>query len=109
MKRRHFLAQSGALGLPLAQPLAAAPRPALKITDIQATLVGIGGRNLCFVKVLTDQGIHGWGEAYSVGPDEATVATIRDFKCMAQGQGPAQRRVPLGHHVQLHALPRAAR
>ena len=88
MKRRHFLAQSGAVGLPLAQPLAAAPKPALKITDIQATLVGVGSRNLCLVKVLTDQGIHGWGEAYSVGPDEATVATIRDFKEWLKGKDP---------------------
>ena len=93
MKRREFL-QSGALGLPLAPQAMAqtAPRyngkPALKITDIQTTLVGVGGRNLCFVKVLTDQGITGWGEAYSVGPDEATVATIRDFKGWLAGKDP---------------------
>jgi galactonate dehydratase len=86
MKRREFLVQGGALGLPLApQALAqTAPRytgrAPLKITDVQSTLVGVGGRNLCFVKISTDQGITGWGEAYSVGPDEATVATIRDFK-----------------------------
>ena len=50
-------------------------KPALKFTDIQTFLVNAGGRNLCFVKVLTDQGIDGWGEAYSVGPDEATSNT----------------------------------
>lgn len=92
MHRREFLAQGGALGLPLAQPLAqAAPqytgKPALKITDIQATLVNVG-RNLCFVKVSTDQGITGWGEAYSVGPDLATVATINDFKGWLVGKDP---------------------
>ena len=86
MKRRDCLAQGGAIGLPLqAQALAQTSpqysgKPALKITDIQTTLVNAGGRNLCFVKVLTDAGIHGFGEAYSVGPDEATVATIKDFK-----------------------------
>ncbi len=63
-------------------------KPALKIADIQSFLVGVGGRNLCFVKVLTDQGITGWGEAYSVGPDEATVATIRDFKGWLIGKDP---------------------
>jgi galactonate dehydratase len=94
MKRRDFLVQGGAFGLPLqAEAMAQAGprytgRPQLKITDIQATLVGVGGRNLCFVKVLTDQGIHGWGEAYSVGLDEATVAVIRDFKLWLVGQDP---------------------
>ena len=97
MKRRDFLARGGAIGLPLqAQALASmaqtAPRysgkPALKITDIQAFLVSIGSRNLCFVKVLTDGGITGWGEAYSVGPDAATVATIRDFKDWLVGKDP---------------------
>ncbi len=91
MDRRNFLAQSGAMAMPWAVA-ANEPRytgkPALKITDIQPTLVGLGGRNYCFVKVLTDQGIHGFGEAYSVGPDEATVATIRDFKDWLVGKDP---------------------
>jgi galactonate dehydratase len=60
----------------------------LKITDIQSFLVDAGGRNLCFVKVMTDAGIFGFGEAYSVGPDEATVATIKDFKGWLLGKDP---------------------
>ena len=94
MKRRDFLVQGGAVGLPLqAQALAQTSpqysgKPALKITDIQTFLVDAGGRNLCFVKVLTDAGIHGFGEAYSVGPDEATVATIKDFKGWLLGKDP---------------------
>ena len=63
-------------------------KPELKITDIQSFLVDAGGRNLCFVKVLTDAGIFGFGEAYSVGPDEATVATIKDFKGWLVGKDP---------------------
>ncbi|MDQ2901883.1 MAG: galactonate dehydratase [Acidobacteriota bacterium] len=96
MKRREFL-NTGA-GLPLmaqAMPQGTTQngpqytgKPALRIADIQSFLVGVGGRNLCFVKVLTDQGITGWGEAYSVGPDEATVATIRDFKGWLVGKDP---------------------
>jgi galactonate dehydratase len=94
VKRREFLAQAGVAP---AVPLGAAPflqaaqvgsRPAIKITDIKTYLVGVGNRNLVFVKVETDQGIHGIGEAYSVGPDEATVATINDFKSWLVGQDP---------------------
>ena len=63
-------------------------KPALKITDIKSNLVSVGGRNLHFVKVMTDAGIHGFGEAYSVGPDQAVVATIQDFKGWLVGKDP---------------------
>ena len=104
MRRRHFLA-SAPLGVSAAAAAAAqapAPmgdQPALKITDIQTFLVGsarqeegnsgnISGRNFLYVKVLTDQGISGIGEAYSCGPDEATVKVIEDYKLWLIGQDP---------------------
>src|SRR5262245_6458223 len=62
--------------------------PAMKITDIKTFLVGAGGRNWVYVKVLTDQGIFGIGEAYSAGPDEATVKVIEDFKSWLIGNDP---------------------
>ena len=38
----------------------------MKITDVNTFLVHPGsGKNLLFVKVDTDEGIHGWGEAYT--------------------------------------------
>jgi len=81
MQRREFLIQTGLASLtPTAAQAGTGSRSDLKITDIKTYLVGVGGRNLLFVKVETDQGIHGIGEAYSCGPDEATVATIQDFK-----------------------------
>jgi len=93
VNRRNFLS-GAALGVPLqAAAMAQAPppqytgKPALKITDVQAFLVN-AGRNYVYVKISTDQGIHGWGEAYSAGPDEATVATIRDFKEWLVGKDP---------------------
>src|SRR5262245_45554773 len=96
MRRREFLGKAG--GAMPAIPMAAAPflqatpqigtRPAIKITDIKTFLVGVGNRNLVFVKVETDQGIDGVGEAYSCGPDEATVATVADFKRWLVGQEP---------------------
>jgi galactonate dehydratase len=89
MKRRDFLIQTGVASLlpGEAQP-AKAGRPDLQITDIKTYLVGVGNRNLLFIKVETNQGIHGIGEAYSCGPDEATIATVQDFKRWLVGQDP---------------------
>jgi galactonate dehydratase len=92
MKRREFLTGSSvpllAAAAPAQAPQSYGGKPAIKITDIKTYMVGAGGRNYIFVKVLTDQGIHGIGEAYSVGPDEATVATINDFKRWLVGLDP---------------------
>ncbi|MFN3326269.1 MAG: galactonate dehydratase [Bryobacteraceae bacterium] len=90
MKRREFLTRTGALSAaPMMQASAqVGTRPAMKITDIKSFLVGVGNRNLVFVKVETDQGIHGIGEAYSCGPDEATVKVIEDYKTWLVGQDP---------------------
>ena len=95
MKRRSFL--GGAAAAPL-MPMAAqvGTQPAMKITDIKTFLVRTvpvspnqpGGRNWVIVKVETDQGIHGIGEAYSCGPDEATVKVIEDYKSWLVGQDP---------------------
>jgi galactonate dehydratase len=89
MKRRDFLVTTGlasfAAGAALPAP---GGRPDVKITDIKSFRVGLETRNLVFVKVETDQGVHGVGEAYSCGPDEATVATIDDFKRWLVGQDP---------------------
>jgi galactonate dehydratase len=48
----------------------------MKITAIEVYLTLVGRRNVPFVRVLTDQGIHGTGEAYSAGPDLATAKAI---------------------------------
>src|SRR5687768_7449454 len=62
--------------------------PSMRITDIKTFLVGAGGRNWVYVKILTDQGLYGIGEAYSAGPDEATVKVIEDFKTWLVGEDP---------------------
>ena len=96
IQRRQFLQQAGvAPAVPAAAMMqAAAPmgtKPAIKITDIKTFLVGAGSRNWLYIKILTDQGIHGIGEAYSCGPDEATVKVIEDFKLWLVGQDPRMR------------------
>src|SRR3954454_10563759 len=104
MNRRQFLKNAGLIA---AAPFAATAQqrarslglqplnggkigntPAMKITDIKTFLVGAGGRNWVYVKILTDQGLEGIGEAYSAGPDEATVKVIEDFKSWLVGNDP---------------------
>jgi len=60
----------------------------VKITKIDTYLVNLGHRNIPFVKVHTDEGIYGVGEAYSCGPDKATVEVIRDFEEWLIGRDP---------------------
>ena len=65
------------------QPIAKAPR--MKIIDVKTWVVGnpppgIGGRYFIFVKLTTDSGVHGYGEAYSAsfGP-HVTARMIADM------------------------------
>src|SRR5260221_14528609 len=60
----------------------------MKIRDIETYQVNIGGQNRVLLRVLTDEHLHGTGEAYCVGPDEATVQTIHYFKDWLVGQDP---------------------
>jgi galactonate dehydratase len=60
----------------------------MKIQSIEVYLAEMGRRNIPFVRVLTDEGLHGVGEAYSVGPDRATVAAIEDFAGWLIGRDP---------------------
>ena len=60
----------------------------MKITKIDTFLINLGHRNIPYVKVHTDEGIYGVGEAYSCGPDKATVEVIRDFEEWLIGRDP---------------------
>ncbi len=62
----------------------------MKITQIETFLVRPDSRNYVFVRVQTDEGIYGVGEAYSVGPDDAVVAVIKDFEEWLIGRDPRQ-------------------
>ena len=50
----------------------------MKITELKTFLPTFGSRSRALIKVETDEGIHGWGEAYSVGPD-LSVEPIVDY------------------------------
>lgn len=60
----------------------------MQIRDIEVYPVRLGGRNMPLVRVLTDEGIYGVGEAYSVGPDQATVKAIADLAEWLVGRDP---------------------
>ncbi|MBI2194981.1 MAG: galactonate dehydratase [Planctomycetes bacterium] len=60
----------------------------MKIAKLEAHVVQEGWRNLVLVKVLTDEGLSGIGEAYSCGPDLATIEVVRDFESWLVGEDP---------------------
>lgn len=60
----------------------------MKIQSLEIYLIELGQRNIPLVRVLTDEGIHGVGEAYSVGPDRGTAAVIEDFAEWLIGRDP---------------------
>ncbi|NIF76829.1 mandelate racemase/muconate lactonizing enzyme family protein [Paraburkholderia sp. Cy-641] len=63
----------------------------MKISSIQCYTVdpGFRSRTWIFVKVSTDAGIHGWGEAYTLrGRDRAIVAQIDELGTACLGRSP---------------------
>lgn len=60
----------------------------MKITDITTHLLGVHGRNIVLVRVSTDAGIEGIGEAFSVGPDRATAAAVEHLALWLRGEDP---------------------
>lgn len=62
----------------------------MKITDIQTFGVNLGDGNHLFIKVLTDEHLHGTGEAYRVGPDLAVEQTVHYLKDWLIGEDPTR-------------------
>ena len=62
----------------------------MKITAVKSYSVHPGWRkNLIYVKVETDAGIHGWGEAYSqYDRDRAVMAQLEELGKYAVGRDP---------------------
>jgi galactonate dehydratase len=61
----------------------------MKIIDILTYPVHLSGNHV-FVKVLTDEHLHGIGEAYRVGPDDAVDQVVHYFKDWLIGQDPTR-------------------
>jgi galactonate dehydratase len=62
----------------------------VKIAKVETFFAHPDHRNLVFVKVHTDEGIHGIGEAYSVGPDDATALAVHHFADWLVGEDPGR-------------------
>ena len=62
----------------------------MKIIDVKTYVTSPSRRNYVYVKIETDEGINGIGEAYSVGPDLATAKTIEYFKDWLVGEDPTR-------------------
>jgi galactonate dehydratase len=62
----------------------------MEITDVETFLVGPPeGKNLCFVRVDTDGGIHGWGECYTQADrDEQMTAHVDQLSRYLIGRDP---------------------
>ena len=60
----------------------------MKITDIKTFLAVFGNRPRGLIKVETDEGIYGWGEAYSVGPDLSVKPIVDYIATWFKGEDP---------------------
>ena len=60
----------------------------MKITDIQPLIVNAEMKNWVFVKILTDEGIFGWGESTVEWKTRAVVGAIEDLKPLIIGKDP---------------------
>jgi galactonate dehydratase len=60
----------------------------MKITDITTKVVNAQMRNWVFVKVWTDDGLYGWGEATLEWKTRAVVGAVEDLKPLILGRDP---------------------
>lgn len=63
----------------------------MQITDIKTFPTRVGHRNQLIVKVETDAGLHGWGEAGVSGREMAVAGAIRHYREFLIGQDPMRR------------------
>ena len=60
----------------------------MKITDVKTYPFWLGERNICLVKVETDQGVYGWGESGLSSRELAVVGAIQHFREFLVGKNP---------------------
>lgn len=60
----------------------------MKITDVKTYPFWLGQRNICLVKVETDEGLYGWGESGLSGREWAVVGAVRHYREFLIGKNP---------------------
>ncbi|MEP1445190.1 MAG: mandelate racemase/muconate lactonizing enzyme family protein [Paraglaciecola sp.] len=60
----------------------------MKITDIKAYAFKAGPRNICLIKVETNQGFYGWGESGLSGRELAVIGAVQHFSSFLIGKDP---------------------
>lgn len=60
----------------------------MKITDVKAYPFWLGERNICLVKVETDEGVYGWGESGLSGRELAVIGAVQHFREFLMGKNP---------------------
>ncbi|MDA0349709.1 MAG: galactonate dehydratase, partial [Verrucomicrobia bacterium] len=99
MNRRRFLmaasttAAATTLGIHDTKAAAHSSRSGMKITDLKMVRSAPprdGGWNWIFLKITTDSGLYGWGEASLQEKDAGVMAEIESFKKFLIGQDPFQ-------------------
>jgi len=63
----------------------------MKITEVKVYPVWVGHRNQCLVKVETDEGVYGWGEAGVSGRELAVAGAVNHYGAFLVGRDPMQR------------------
>jgi galactonate dehydratase len=63
----------------------------VKIVDIKVFPTWVGTRNQLIVKVETDEGVHGWGEAGVSGRELAVAGAIKHYREFLIGKDPLRR------------------
>jgi galactonate dehydratase len=62
----------------------------MKITELKTLILESPGREYVFVKVMTDEGIHGWGEATLEMKQGTVAAAIHDLEGFVLGEDPTR-------------------
>jgi galactonate dehydratase len=74
----------------------------MKITGLSTVVVGAEMRNWVFVKVQTDEGLVGWGEATVEWKTRAVVACVEDLASLVVGEDPRRVEHLFGMMVRQH-------
>ena len=68
----------------------------MKITEIRTTITWAGLRNWVLVKIMTDKGLYGWGEATLEGKEETVQTAVKELGDTLIGKNP----LAVEHHWQ---------